>query len=128
MKTKIMVPLGVLLVLAALSLAGDQVSLKATIEFPFMVKAKTLPAGQYEFMKVEDGMAFRVLGEGRNVATAVILTRLSGDARAADKSSYVVFDTIADRNTLAEIWLPGEDGYLMSTTKAKHTHTTVPLK
>ena len=120
--------MGILLALAALSLVGEQASIKATIEFPFMVQAKTLPAGQYEFGKVGDGMAFRVLGEDGNVATAIIITRLSGDMRAADKSSYVVFDTIGDSNTLAEIWLPGEDGYLMSTTKARHTHTVVSMK
>jgi len=128
MRTKIMVSLGILLLLAGVSLFGELVSIKATIEFPFMVQDKTLAPGQYEFTRVEGGMAFRILGEGKNEATAIIITRLSGDMRASAKSAYVVFDTIGDSNTLAEIWLPGEDGYLLAGTKAAHTHTTVPMK
>jgi hypothetical protein len=128
MRTKIMVLLGMSLLLAAVSMYGDQVSIKATIEFPFMVHGKTLPAGQYEFKKLEDGMAFRVQGEGKSVATAGIITRLSGEMRAEGQSAYVVFDVVGNASTLSEIWLPGEDGYMVSATKAKHTHTAVRMK
>ena len=128
MKGKIMLALGLLLLLAVAFLPGEQMSLKATIEFPFMVEGKTLPPGQYEFRQVEEGMAFRVQGDDKKGATALIITRLDGTMRASDKSSYVVFDAVGDTNTLSEIWLPGEDGYLLAATKGRHTHKIAAMK
>lgn len=128
MKTKIMAFFCALLALAAMAVSAEDMTIRATIEFPFMVQNQTLPAGMVEFMRVEDGMAFRVKVQGQEAVVAMVVTRLSGDTRLGDKSSYVVFDKYEDHYHLSEIWFPGEDGYLITATKGEHKHETVKMK
>ncbi len=128
MKTRITVLLGLSLLLAASVVYGQVPTLKAPIDFAFTVEGKVLPAGEYKISKTEDGNAFRIQGEGKEGALALIITRLGGDMREKKMNSYVIFDKIGEISTLSEIWLPGDDGYLVSTTKEPHTHKTVHMK
>lgn len=128
MKTRITVLLGLSLLLVATYAYGQLSVTKASIDFPFTVEGKALPAGQYEFTQTDDGIAVRVQGEGTHGALAMIITRLGGEMHEKKLASYVVFDKVGEIYTLSEIWFPGEDGYLMATTKVKHTHKTVHMK
>jgi hypothetical protein len=124
MKKSIMLSLGLFLVFAVAAVYG-QVSLKANIDFPFTVGSKVLPAGEYQFLGVESGSTIRVQGEGKTGALAVIQTRLSGATHQTPQDSHLVFDKVGDKYTLSEVWIPGEDGYLVWATKGKHEHKTL---
>ena len=128
MKKRLSVSLGFLLLLAVVFAYGQQMTLKVPVSFPFMVVAKTLPAGEYQLMKTENGAAFRIMSGDKEGALAMVVTRLSRDMRLPEPSSYVVFDKYEDHYHLSEIWFPGEDGYLVNTTTQKHTHETVMMK
>jgi hypothetical protein len=39
-----------------------------------------------------------------------------------------VLDVVGDTDSLSEIWIPGDDGYLMPATKEKHGHKVIIVK
>jgi len=124
MKTKMMAVGGLLVIALAVTAALAQgPSLKANIDFTFTVGTKTLPAGTYTFIKEEPSGVFRVTGN-KIEAVAPVLTRIASMMPTLDA---VVFDAIGDKYVLAEIWIPGDDGYVVATTKAKHTHKIVQM-
>lgn len=128
MKTKLLVVLGLIVFLGAMSGYAQQSAIKAKIDFAFTVEGKALPAGQYEFLKdAEEPTVFQVRGAGNNFALATIITRLSGEMHAVPQVPHLVFDMVGDTYALAEVWIPGEDGYAVLVTKAPHTHKVVKM-
>ena len=131
MKTRITLLLGLLVLVGATYAYAQMAELKAPVDFAFTVEHKVLPAGDYTFKRTDDGTAFRIQGvgmEAKKGALALIITRLEGSMRDLKKGAYLVFDNVGDTNTLSEIWTPGEDGYLVGITKAKHMHKTVYME
>jgi hypothetical protein len=61
--------------------------------------------------------------KGTQVEAAVI-TRLA-KPEVALVEPKVIFDKVGDKYTLSEVWLPGRDGFLLTGTKAPHTHHAV---
>jgi hypothetical protein len=112
-----------MVLVATLSMYGQTV-VKAKVAFPFTVEGKALPAGQYVFTLQESGDVFRVVGEGKDVM-ATVVTRLGGEMRSAPKGTHLVFDKVGELYLLSEIWVPGEDGFLLLATKGVHAHKTV---
>ncbi len=127
MKTRMVLTVGLFAFLAVAAAYGQNVSLRAQIDFPFTVEGKTLPAGTYDFALDDTASVFKVTDEGKNVVAAQVLTRISAGLQSRG-NSQVVFDKIGDANTLAEIWIPGRDGYVLAVTKAKHEHRIVNVK
>ncbi len=39
--------------------------------------------------------------------------------------AHLVFDKVGDTYYLSEVWMPGEDGFLLYAAKGKHTHTLI---
>ncbi len=56
------------------------------------------------------------------------LTRVAAGMHTSPADGHVVFDKIGDAYTLAEIWIPGQDGYILAVTKAKHEHRIINVK
>jgi hypothetical protein len=130
-KTKIMLTAGFIALVAVMSGYGQvsgRPSVIAKIDFPFTVGRTVLPAGQYEFVRDDTALVFKVQGEGKNVAVAPIITRLAGEMHTTPQDSHVVFDVVGDAHLLSEIWIPGEDGYLLLATKGPHTHKVINVK
>lgn len=95
------------------------------IGFPFIVNGKTLPAGQYELKVNSDQTVFQLTAEPKDTGEFVsIITRLAAPEPPSN-DTRVTFDKVGDKYYLSEIWLPGEDGYLVYAAKEKHTHTIV---
>ena len=129
MKIKIMLVVGLVALLAGVSGYGQQtVTLKAQIDFPFKVEGKVLPAGAYEFALDAQAMAFRVQGQGSNGALAPVMTRLAGAMHTTPQDAHLIFDVVGDTYILSELWIPGEDGYLVQMTKGVHTHKVINVK
>jgi hypothetical protein len=43
------------------------------------------------------------------------------------EDAHIVFDVVGDKHMLSEIWIPGEDGYLLLATKGKHGHKVINI-
>ena len=76
----------------------------------------------------DDTAAVRVTDGSKDMAVAQVLTRLAAGMHTSPADGHVVFDKIGDVYTLAEIWIPGQDGYVLAVTKAKHEHRIVNVK
>ncbi len=127
MKKNVLLTLGLVLFFTAMTVYGKMPVLKSMIDFQFTAGDKALPAGMYEFALDETGEMFQVMGEGDTVLVTIV-TRLGGDMRSVPQGAYLVFDQVGATYLLAEIWLPGKDGYLLLATKGPHGHKTVNIK
>lgn len=130
MKTKLVLVACVLAFLAGMSGYGQQTvaSVKAQIDFPFTVAGKVLDAGMYDFTRQGLTDVFKVTGPDHKVTLMPFLTRLGKDIHTSPEDSHIVFDKVGDTYLLSEIWIPGDDGYLLLATKGVHTHMTVNVK
>ena len=134
MRTKILVTAGIFSLLATLLVVmygygqHQTPSIKASIDFPFTVEGKVLPAGQYEFVRDSLAEVFRIKGENKNAAVAEIITRLYAGTHRTPEDAHLVFDVVGDAYALSEIWIPGEDGYVMLITKGMHKHRVLNIK
>ncbi|HMA54320.1 MAG TPA: hypothetical protein VKT17_07645 [Acidobacteriota bacterium] len=127
MKTKIMLVVGLVVLFAAVSGYGQGI-IKAKIDFSFKVEGKVLPPGEYEFTRDAQATTFRVQGQGKEGALAPILTRMAAEIHTTAQDSHLTFDVVGDTYLLSEIWIPGEDGYLIQMTKGPHTHKVINIK
>jgi hypothetical protein len=128
MKARIILGVGLLTLLAVMSGYGQQLALKATIDFPFTAAGKALPAGQYEFLRDSTLQVFTVTGAGKTHAVVSILTTLALQTHSNADNAYLVFDKVGEACFLSEIWVPGADGFLVLATKGKHEHKVVTVK
>ncbi len=116
------------LMVAAAGFAQGPPPVTAKIDFSFMVQDKVLPAGDYTFTRDEYSKIFRISDGKKHDALASIITRLAVPLNISSEQNYIVFDETGGKYYLSEIWLPGEDGYLVYSTPGKHTHKVVPSK
>ncbi len=129
MRTKVMLAANLIILLAAASVYAQH-TLVVKIDFPFTVEGKALPAGEYEFVGEGTGgiEAFGIRSAGKGVATVPVLTHLAGEIHTTPQDAHVVFDVVGDTHLLSEIWLVGEDGYLVLATKGPHKHKVINVK
>ena len=129
MKSKAILAGGAIIVaLVAVAVFAQAQQVRAQIDFPFTVEGKVLPAGTYDFIRDDTASVFRVTDGTKNEAVAPVQTRLASLMQGMPNAAEVVFDKIGDKYALAEIWIPGEDGYALTMTKAKHEHRFVKAK
>lgn len=128
MKKRIMLTVGFIAVLAVMLGYGQPASIKAMIDFQFTAGGKVLPAGEYEFKRDTTAPMFRVQGEGKNFVMAPVVTRMAKEMHTTPEDAHIVFDKVGDTYLLSEIWIPGEDGFLLLATKGAHEHKVVNVK
>jgi hypothetical protein len=128
MTKRTLLTVGFFVLLATAAAYGQNAVLRAQIDFPFIVEGRTLPAGTYDFMRDDSASVFKVTDGGKNQAAAPVLTRLAAEIHTSPADGHIVFDKIGDAYTLAEIWIPGQDGYALAVTKAGHAHKIVNVK
>jgi len=128
MRAKLLLFLCVFALLSVTLTFAQIVSLKANIPFGFIARGKTLPAGQYSLTPSKDGLTVDVAGTGKaETAFVPVITRLGGAIHTSKQDAHIVFDDVGGVYTLSEIWIPGEDGFLLFSTKGKHQHRTVDV-
>jgi hypothetical protein len=122
-----------LLIGAAPGYAQGVHKLTAEIPYPFSVSGQQLPAGQYNFQLAEDHRTVTVRSaDGKTGVQGMIVTVISASSGSSERPR-VVFDNSGGRHILAEIWMPGHDGFLISgfINDSEHQHGTIkaaPLK
>lgn len=92
--------------------------------FPFEAGARTLAAGTYVIEQpTRERLIFR--SAGGFAFEAVILTRL-GQPSTPLTDARVTFDKLNDTYYASEVWIPGQDGFLLNDSMMKlHTHVTI---
>jgi len=128
MKARMILTVGFFALLAAAAAYGQNATIRAQIDFPFIVEGKTLPAGTYDFALDDTASVFKVTDGGKDMAVAQVLTRVAAGMHTSPADGHVVFDKMGEAYTLAEIWIPGQDGYVLAVTKAKHEHRIINVK
>jgi hypothetical protein len=94
------------------------------IGFTFTAGGKSMPAGKYEIdIKSANGPIVLRGGEKGSEAILAVMTRLGRHDN--DQEPELVFDRIGAALHLSEVWLPGEDGYLVLGTVEKHDHVVL---
>jgi hypothetical protein len=119
---------GVLLIVAAMALLGtvgggavyaQDISI-VNIPFKFTVNHKVMMPGKYE-ITVTDAAVISVMPERGQAVFVPAITRLAQHEKPIT-DAMVVFDKLEDQYILSELWLPGEDGFLVTDTKQPHQH------
>ncbi len=97
----------------------------ADIPFSFVAGTKILPPGQYEFQSsnLELDMMVRNSKTGESVIVPV-LTRLG---QRSGNEAEAIFDVAAKEFYLAELHVPGIDGFAFKAAPSKHTHIRVKV-
>jgi hypothetical protein len=109
---------------------GSDSTISSKIPFEFMVGDKAFPAGDYRFVYQPRAVpALQIQGaDGKHHAGLTVIARLAkmheGDA---PKASFV-FDKVGEKHYLSEIWMPGQDGYLVHASKNETGHDVVDVK
>ncbi len=96
------------------------------VPFPFLAAGTTHPSGEYRLSVSENKMELTITPMKGPAAVAMILSRLSV-VKAPEQADRAVFDKVGDVYYLSELWLPGEDGFLLHASKEAHTHHTVKV-
>ena len=123
--------------LAFALIAGSAVTYaQGTFKIPFKFEAggKKLPAGEYRVAKKGEGqLSLQIEPNGEEVLIPV-KQRLE-QPKPAIEEPQLVFDMVGNFEPsyteyvtdylLAEVWLPGEGGFLVFTTKGAHQHQTI---
>lgn len=131
MKTKTTLVLGLMGLLALASAFAGQWQgevIKANIDFPFTVGVKELPAGEYTFTAINNDQGFRVQGQGKEGSVVNVVTRLAGETHMTAEDAHLIFDVVGGKYVLAEVWIPGLDGFVVQVTKGAHTHKVVNVQ
>jgi hypothetical protein len=83
--------------------------LRADIPFDFVVRGKTLPAGNYEIKRINDSPEGLIIRNINDKHEHVMFETLSVDTRMAPRRGEIVFHRYGDSYFLAEVLTPGEE-------------------
>jgi len=110
-------------VLLGLALA-QAAPVTVSIGFGFVAGGKSMPAGKY-LIDIKSANGPIVLRGDAKDSEAIlsVMTRLGRHDN--DLEPELVFDKIGPALHLSEIWVAGEDGYLVLGTQEKHDHVVL---
>ena len=104
------------------------------VPFEFRAGGKKLAAGEYSVAQKGDGQIV-LRKEPGGAETAVAFTQRLPQPAPPLEEPQLVFDEVGDFApsyteymtvyVLAEVWLPGEDGFLIHTTKGAHKNKII---
>jgi hypothetical protein len=102
----------------------------ADVPNAFTVAGNQLAAGRYEF-EIPDSVHRTVVVrslDGKHTATGLIVTGIAANP-AAPEQPRLVFDTVGEQYILAEVWMPGHDGFLITGFRndSQHKHSTIKI-
>jgi hypothetical protein len=126
-RTLVMLSLCSTLLVGVVAHGQQATTVKAKIPFAFSVAGNILPAGQYDFRASPASNVVAVEATGKPAVLQGVVTRLAGAMHTTPKDAHIVFDKVGSNYTLSELWAPGNDGFLLSTTKAAHEHAVVDV-
>ena len=114
-----------LALLACASVARAQTE-EVRVDVPFAFKAggTSFEPGQYTLRADDLNMTVELVPAHGRTYPLLVETRLGGTGLPPSEGR-LVFDKVGDLRYLAEVWVPGMDGYLLMVTKGAHRHVHV---
>jgi hypothetical protein len=104
--------------------AYAQSETQVNIGFAFLAGGESMPAGNYAIeRRPVGGLVLRPRQAGPSSPVLRSISRLGRHDK--DPFAELVFDKTDEGMHLSEIWLPGEDGYLLLATSKEHQHLVV---
>jgi mono/diheme cytochrome c family protein len=97
--------------------------LRAHVPFPFEARGVSIPAGDYQFTLRIGERSLVISGAKAGDIRLTIITTLGGSSIFRDAG--LVFNSYDGKHVLAELWIPGVEGVLVSTTPKKHRNDRV---
>jgi len=102
----------------------------ADVPFKFLAMGGAHDPGQYELRVADNRKTIELIpssnaGAGNKAGVEMVITRLGGPN--TPENDRLVFDKVGDTYRLAEMWIAGEDGFLLYSTKEPHAHHAIPL-
>jgi hypothetical protein len=124
LRTKNMLLGSLVMLLASLSaFPQTTTAVRTNVPHPFMAGTQLVPAGSYQFTPDPGFHFIRVVNSAKKVNVMVpVLTRTAAALHTTPADAHVVFDKIGEKYILSELWLPGNDGYVLNSTKEQHEH------
>lgn len=112
---------------AVTSLAAGSPWKKVDVPFAFRAGEGDLAAGTYRILARSDknGVVIKLEGPGGE-SQVPVFTRLARTTASA-MNTNLVFDMVDGQRRLSEVWIPGEDGYLVRGNLAEKEHEHVIL-
>ena len=95
------------------------------IPFDFVANGKAFTAGQYSLGANLAGEVLTLESLGVKGSSAFLPVESRLGERKQLSGPELIFDKVNGKLYLSELFVPGEDGYLVLSTKAKHTHESV---
>jgi hypothetical protein len=104
---------------------GGSQYLVTKVDFPFNVNGQTFEPGSYRVERRADMPTLMIQAVGGKASgTVPIVTRLA-KRDGGSKDSGLVFDKVGETYVLSEVWIPGQDGFLVNETREEHVHAVV---
>jgi hypothetical protein len=98
---------------------------EAKIPFPFTTGDKPHPAGAYTVSYDKSNPKVVSLHpQGGSAISVPVLTRLS-PREQVKQEAQLVFDDVDGKYTLAELYLPGMDGFYLGSVLVEHKHVII---
>jgi hypothetical protein len=95
------------------------------IPFDFVAHGKAFTAGQYSLGANMEGSVLTLEPLGVKGASAFLPVETRLGERKQVSEPELIFDKVNGKLYLSELFVPGEDGYLVLATKGSHTHESV---
>ena len=96
------------------------------VPFPFLAAGTTHPAGEYRLSVSENKEELTITPMKGSPTVELVQSRLAA-VKAPEQADRAVFDKVGNTYYLSEVWLAGEDGFLVHAAKEAHTHHTVKV-
>jgi hypothetical protein len=106
MRMKVLVSLCLVTLLSA-SAAFAQKRIRADVPFAFTVSGKQLPAGEYRFIRSNDGRSIAVVGMNKMSAIAMAQIGSAASSQTRLKDATVGFRKVGDQYYLSKMMIPG---------------------
>ena len=116
--------LSILVVMAAVAAYGQAAPvLSANVPFSFTAGEATLPQGTYQFEYRLAELSLMIRNTQGGETKVRVVSRLAGASLFADIG--LVFDAFQGHHVLAEVWIPGQGGVLVTATPTVHDQVRV---
>jgi hypothetical protein len=102
--------------------SAQEESLIVNVPFTFVVEGKSYDPGRYEIRVDDDQKTVEFRGAKHEAG----LTHAETEANEPD--ARLVFDKTGDTYYLSEMWVPGEEGFLIAETRSPHTRRTLEVE
>lgn len=96
--------------------------------FAFLLDGKEMPAGRYQLEALSSQGPTTVLVRSLQTSDMVMLKVITRLADLGGSESRIVFDKTKDTHYLAEVHVPGMDGFDVQHAPGEHSHAVVPAK